>query len=174
MPKYRPSYDDYMIFSAAVSLYGAFAPIEEKLKAGGYKGPFFADFKNDIYKKLEIIDDEATQKKQEDYDKKHPDKPKKVSPVYKSTELDHINQMGNSELAESGNLYRENSMSMKKTFSKNQEKKFREYSKKYENYLDLLIKNTPEDEYPNELSEIKFNKAYLRMIRVYNWYTIFI
>ncbi|SNU05851.1 hypothetical protein SAMN06297422_10567 [Lachnospiraceae bacterium] len=167
MPKYRPSEDDYMIFSAAVSLYGAFAPIEEKLKAGGYKGPFFADFKNDIYKNLEIIDDKATQKKQEDYDKKNPDKPKKVSPVYKSTELDHINQMDNLELSESVNLYRENSMNMKKTLSKNQEKKFWEYSKKYENYLDLIIKNTPEDEYPNELNEIKFNKAYLRMIRVY-------
>ena len=167
MPKYRPSDDDYVIFSAASSLYGAFAPIEEKLKAGGYKGPLFADFKNDIYKDLEIIDDKATQKKQEDYDTKNPDNPKKVSPVYKSSELDPVNQADDLEHSESGNLYRENEMSMKKTLSKNQEKKFREYSKKYENYLDLIIKNTPEDEYPNELSEIKFHKAYFRMIRVF-------
>ena len=48
MPRrYRPSHDDVFIFSTVFSMFGAFRHIEEKLKAGGYKGLVFADLDKD-------------------------------------------------------------------------------------------------------------------------------
>ena len=79
--KYRASQMDYMFFCCASSIYGMVRPIEEKLKAGGYKGPFLADFDNEIYKKLGVIDEEATRKAREAESRRPGGNPDGIIPI---------------------------------------------------------------------------------------------
>lgn len=170
MPRrYRPALDDYFAFSSAVTLFGAFKPIEDKLKAGGYKGLTFADFDNKIYEAMGVVDEEATRQKQEEENEKAQKKGKvapKVKPVYKKSDEDFITNMGEVTYVEKGNMYLENNINMRKTLSKESEKKFRENIRKYDEYLALIEKNTPKDEYKEELRELKFYRAFIRMINV--------
>ncbi len=170
MPRrYRPASDDYFVFTAATTLFSAFKPIEDKLKAGGYKGLTFADFDNTIYKAMGVVDEEATRQKQEKENEKAQKKGKvapKVNPVYKTSDEDYLTNMGEVTYAEKGNMYLENNINMRKTISKESEKRFRELIKKYDEYLALIEKNTPKDEYEEELKELKFHRAYIRMIKV--------
>ncbi|SNU07012.1 hypothetical protein SAMN06297422_11030 [Lachnospiraceae bacterium] len=143
MPKkYRPETDDYMIFTSIISMYGMFRPIEDKLRAAGYTGPIFADFDNRIYSNQNIN---------------------------KNTELNFLDLK--IEADENGvdtpdwNI--EAGFEYKKILTKDAERKFQDYTKKFESYLDLIIKNTPPEEYPEELSEIKYFKAAIRMIKVF-------
>ena len=165
--KYRPGYNDIFVFAAVPSVYGMLKPIEDKLRAGGYKGPLLADFDNGIYKNLGVIDEEATRKKQDAENRKNGANARKVLPVYKKTDIDY-NDLGNSlPKEEKGNIIIENHIGMSSTWTKEGEKTFRKNLKAYDDLLDLLIKNTPEDEYPEELAEMKFHKTYIRMFKVF-------
>ena len=168
MPKrYRACKDDYMAMSSAETAFGLFRPIEERLKAGGYKGPFFADFNNRLYKELEIVDEEATRAAQEAENREHPENPQPVDPVYKTSNKDYYELMGEAVPVIHGDFRVEDRIKCSNTLTSASEKKFRKYLKEYTNYLDLIIKNTPADEYAEELEEIKFQKAYLRALDVF-------
>ncbi len=123
--RYRASKDDYYFFSTVNSVYGMLRPIEEKLRAAGYKGPVLNDFNN----YMDLIND--------------------------------------AELSDHRHFYIDLQIKEGNTLSKDQEKEFRKYLRKYENYLDLLIKNTPKSEYSEELDEIRFHKAYIRMVKIF-------
>ena len=165
--KYRAAEEDFLFVSGAESIFGMLRPIEEKLRAGGYKGLLLADYYNEIYKELGVIDEEATRKKQEEMDKKQGGKAEKVGPVYKKTPTTYIEMQNAAEMEDQGNMYIENQIAQHQTLTRDAEKIFRNYIKGYENYLDLLIKNTPEKEYPQELSELRYHKAYIRMLKVF-------
>ena len=168
MPKkYRANDEDVFVMAGVKSVYGMFRPIEESLRAGGYKGPIFADFDNELYKDMNVIDEEATRKKQEEENRRRGVNAKKVTPVYKSTDDFFLKVKDNFEMEDKGSMYMENNISMHKPYTKASEKEFRKYLKKYEDYIDLIIKNTPEDEYSEELAELKYHKTYIRMIKVF-------
>ncbi len=66
--KYLAMPTDKFVFAGITTIYSMINPIEKKLVAAGYKGPILADFDNEIYKELGVIDNEATQKLQEQID----------------------------------------------------------------------------------------------------------
>ena len=63
--KYFAMPADIFVLSGIKTIYSMINPIEKKLVAAGYKGPLLADFDNDIYQELGVIDNEATQELQE-------------------------------------------------------------------------------------------------------------
>lgn len=165
--KYKANSMDYFFLSGITSVYGMLRPIEEKIKAGGYKGIILADFNNKIYEDEEVVDEEATRKKQEEADREINGKAPKVMPVFKKSSYDFLKNMMDAELEDEGSFFVDANISVREVLTKNQENKFRKYINKYEKYIDLLIKNTPEEEYKEELDELKLNKAYIRMINVF-------
>lgn len=141
MPRrYRPQKDDYFFMAAVYPIYGMLRPIEKKLKQGGYTGPTLADFDNNIY-----ID--------QNIDKTNP--------------LDFSERPFNAGLEAVGAMAMDDGFKVISTLSRDEETQFRRYLKKFDDYLGLLIKNTSPEEYPEEVSELKFYKAYLRMIKVF-------
>ena len=88
--KYLAMPTDKFVFAGITTIYSMINPIEKKLVAAGYNGPLLADFDNAIYKELGVIDNEATQKLQEQSNeeweaekKGAPGNAPKVDPVYK-------------------------------------------------------------------------------------------
>ena len=166
MPRrYRANADDVYVFTFLLGVYGALKPIEEKLRAGGYIGPILPDFDNNIYSKYEIIDEEATRKKQEAADKKKGGSAPKVSPEFKKSDIS-FSKVDFEDSYESDFRF-ESNISGVTLLSKKGEKDFREYIKKLEDYMDLLIKNTPKEEYADELKAVEFFEANLRIIKVF-------
>ena len=138
--KYRPSVDDYFDFAFLYSVHGYLMPIEDKLRAGGYTGPILADYDNSIYDNLNI---------------------------QKTTPLDFVTKMADAEKEGRSLMVKDDNFRSARTISREEEKEFRKYLKKIDNHLDLLIKNTPPEEYPGELAEMKYYKAYIRAQRVF-------
>ena len=141
MPKkYRPQKYDYFFFSAAVSVYGMLRPIEEQLQKGGYQGNVLSDYSDALCNELE----------------REP-----------NSTLFYNELMENSHASDDRDMLLDSKFMAVETLTKSSAKDFRNYTKKYSDYLELLIKNTPPEEYPEELSELKYHQAYLRMLSVF-------
>ena len=141
MPKkYRPQKDDYFFFSAAESVYGMLRPVEEQLQKGGYRGNIFSDYCKALSDELE----------------------REPNSTLFFNEL-----MDNSHAADERDMLLDSKFLAVETLTKSSAKEFRDYAKKYSNYLELLIRNTPPEEYPEELSELKYHQTYLRMLSVF-------
>ena len=138
--KYRPEKDEIMFFASALSVYGMLRPVEERLLKGGYIGNVLSDYSSQI-------DFYLGQEKQ--------------SPLFYDVIQNRL------EIEHSGSFVNNYNFKMKQPLTRTSEKEFRNYTKKYSSYLELLIRNTPPEEYPEELSELKFHQAYFRMLKVF-------
>lgn len=175
MPKkYLAMPEDIMVFSSAATVYSMIKPVEDKLKAAGYKGPTLADFDNTIYQELGVVDKEATRIKQQKADKKKGSKAPAVPPVYKSTKEHFLKVGGKLKNKDKGIITMENNqLTNSKDYTDSSDKEFHKYLDKYDKYLDLLIANTPEEEYKDELTQLKFQKANTRVIKTFGSRKVF-
>ena len=175
MPKkYLAMPEDIMVFSSVATVYSMIKPVEDKLKAAGYKGPTLADFDNTIYKELGLVDKEATRIKQQKADKKKGSKAPAVPPVYKSTK-EHFLKVGD-KLKNTGKgiiTMDNNQLIISNDYTDSSDKEFHKYLDKFDKYLDLLIANTPEEEYKDELTQLKFQKANTRVIKTFGSRKVF-
>jgi len=138
--KYKPEKDEYMFFSSVSSVYGMLRPVEEQLQKGGYIGNVLADYNDLIYYDLG----------------KEKDSPLFYNVMHENVRCEH-----------EGRFIFDSAFKMKQPLTKSAEKEFRSYTKKYSDYLELLIRNTPPEEYPEELAELKFHQTYFRMLKVF-------
>ncbi len=138
--KYRPTKDDYLIGSSVLSIYGMLRPIEEQLQRGGYRGTLLSDYGSGISNELE----------------------RNVN-----HNLAHDELMMQVPVKDEGEIVTDYNFLHVATLTKSSAKDFRDYVNKFSDYLELLIKNTPPEEYPEELAEMKFHQAYIRMLKVF-------
>ncbi len=168
--KYKAEKQDYFVFSSAPSIYGMLRPIEETLRANGYQGLLLGDFDNSIFKASNEIDIKATQQAQLLANKEQGNNAPKVNPVIKQSKYHYVDLIDDADINQIGEMRPasgDSKYGMVEILTPESEKEFRNILKKYEKHIDLLIKNTPPDEYKEELSNLKFQKAYIRMINVF-------
>ena len=141
MPKkYKPTADDIFFVSGSYSIYGMLRPIEEQLQKGGYRGLTLTDFNHNLCNMLEI--------------EENPD-------------MNFRDKMGNASVVDEGEIIIDGGVVAGKTLTKDGRREFRDYINKYSNLLELLIKNTPPEEYPEEVAEMKYHQTYIRMLKVF-------
>ena len=138
--KYKPTADEYFFVSGSYSVYGMLRPIEEQLKKGGYRGLTLTDFNHNLCNMLEI--------------EENPD-------------MNFRDKMQNASVVDEGEIIVDGRVIAGKTLTKNGRRDFRDYINKYSNLLELLIKNTPPEEYPEEVAEMKYHQTYIRMLKVF-------
>lgn len=171
--KYLAMPNDVFALSSIATIYSMINPIEKKLVAAGYKGPLLADFDNDIYKELGVEDKEATRKLQEqsneewEAENKEGEAPK-VAPAYKKT-ADHFIAKGDTFQSEGigSVIINNNSFTNSDEFTEESDKEFHKYLAKFDKYLDLLISNTPEEEFKEEFTQLRFQKANIRAVKTF-------
>ena len=141
-PKTKLTPDDYYFFATAESVFAMLRPIENRLRAGGYTGDIIADFNTAIYTQNMGIEKEAP--------------------------YDFNTMMFNAKVENGGFLhYDTGGFSFAESLTEEGAEEFYKTLKRYEKYINLLIKNTPPEEYPDELAEMKYHQAYIRMINVF-------
>ena len=138
--KYKPTADEYFFFFFSEPVYGMLRPIEEQLKKGGYRGLTLTDFNHNLCNMLEI--------------EENPD-------------MNFRDKMQNASVVDEGEIIVDGRVIAGKTLTKNGRRDFRDYINKYSNLLELLIKNTPPEEYPEEVAEMKYHQTYIRMLKVF-------
>lgn len=189
MPKkYTATSDDLFALSGISTIYSMINPIERKLVAAGYQGPILADYDNLIYEGLKVIDQEATRKLQEQKNQEWEaanrrlrkqnkpliEHPVKVDGVCKQTEDNYMTKGNTFQLASHGTVnIVSNSLTDSKDYTEESANRFHKYLDKVDKYIDLLISNTPEEEFKEEFTQLRFQKAHIRTIKTFGSRTVF-
>ena len=92
----------------------------------------------------------------------------KVAPVYKKTADNFVTKGDTFQSDGIGSvIINNNSFTNSDEFTEESDKEFHKYLDKFEKYLDLLISNTPEEEFKEEFTQLRFQKAHIRAMRTF-------